>query len=126
LHLEELNRAPVIGKRNRLATHVVLAVASRRGILFVLIAYDVSTVDKAGEKRLRRVARACEDFGQRVQKSVFECRVEPLDWVTLRHRLLTEIDPKRDSLRFYFLDAGVRIEHYGAGEPTDFNRSLIF
>ena len=69
----------------------------------VLIAYDVCTVDAAGAKRLRRVAQACEDYGQRVQKSVFECSVGPTEWVQLRGRLLGEIDVAKDSLRFYFL-----------------------
>jgi len=87
--------------------------------MFILVAYDVSTTDKPGEKRLRRVARACEDFGQRVQKSIFECRLEPKDWVEFRTRLLAEIDEKEDSLRFYFLDAGVRVEHHGGGRPAD-------
>ena len=61
--------------------------------MFVLVTYDVSTVDKAGARRLRRVAQACEDYGQRVQKSVFECKVDQRTWVMLKSRLLEEIDP---------------------------------
>ena len=94
--------------------------------MLILITYDVSTVEKAGVRRLRRVAQACKDFGQRVQNSVFECRVEPKHWVQLRARLLTEIDEDEDSLRFYFLDAGIAIEHYGAKKPVDLEEPLVF
>ena len=59
--------------------------------MLILITYDVSTVEKAGRRRLRRVAQACEDYGTRVQKSVFECQVGKSEWVLLRDRLLTEI-----------------------------------
>lgn len=87
--------------------------------MMVLVAYDVETETKAGQRRLRRVARACEDFGQRVQFSVFECKVDPAQWVSLRSRLIQEIDPAKDSLRFYFLGANWRhrVEHVGA-KPT--------
>lgn len=91
----------------------------------VLIAYDVSTSDPGGNRRLRRVARACQDYGQRVQKSLFECTVGATDWLQLRQRLLGEMDPKCDSLRFYFLDADVQIEHHGAQEPLDLEGPLI-
>jgi CRISPR-associated protein Cas2 len=91
----------------------------------VLVAYDVSTVDPAGTKRLRRVAGACQDYGQRVQKSVFECSLGSVDWVKLRSRLLDEIDPAQDSLRFYFLTADVRVEHYGAHVPIDMEGPLV-
>ena len=91
----------------------------------LLIAYDVSTADPAGERRLRRVARACADYGQRVQKSVFECSVGDAGWVALRARLLAEIDPGRDSLRVYFLEADVRVEHHGANEPRDLDGPLV-
>ena len=94
--------------------------------MFVLIAYDVSTTDKAGARRLRRVAQACEDYGQRVQNSVFECRVEPKHWVILRDRLLREINIKEDALRFYFLDADVPVENYGCKEPINLESPLIF
>lgn len=62
--------------------------------MLVLVTYDVSTVEKAGVRRLRRVARACEDYGTRVQKSVFECQVGKTEWVNLRHRLNSE--PRRN------------------------------
>ena len=69
----------------------------------LLITYDVSTETKAGQKRLRHVAKTCQAFGQRVQKSVFECRVTETQWVDLRHRLETTIDHECDSLRIYRL-----------------------
>src|ERR1039457_6264727 len=58
--------------------------------MFVVVAYDVSTETRAGRRRLRRVAQACKDYGQRVQKSVFECILREADWVKLRHRLMQE------------------------------------
>jgi CRISPR-associated protein Cas2 len=91
----------------------------------MLIAYDVSTVDSAGQRRLRRVAQACEDFGQRVQKSLFECSVGPAEWVQLRGRLLVEINQEQDSLRFYFLSADVRLEHHGVDKTIDLDGPLV-
>lgn len=95
--------------------------------MLILITYDVSTVDKPGQRRLRRVAQACEDFGVRVQKSVFECQVGQKEWVVLRQRLLNEIHKDQDSLRFYFLDetAKSRIEHHGVDKPIDLSEPLI-
>jgi CRISPR-associated protein Cas2 len=93
--------------------------------MYVLIVYDVSTVDRDGPKRLRHVARACEDFGQRVQKSVFECRLGDTEWAVLKPRLLAAIDPATDSIRAYFLDADVRVEHYGTNLPVDLNAALV-
>ena len=94
----------------------------------MLITYDVSTEDLAGRRRLRRVARACLDFGQRVQNSVFECEVDPAQWAGLRARLLAEIDPARDSLRFYRLGAEGRrrVEHAGAKVVLDLDGPLLF
>lgn len=94
----------------------------------MLITYDVSTEDVAGRRRLRRVARACLDFGQRVQNSVFECEVDPAQWAGLRARLLAEIDPARDSLRFYRLGAEGRrrVEHAGAKAVLDLDGPLLF
>jgi len=95
--------------------------------VLILITYDVSTVAKAGQRRLRRVAQACEDYGVRVQKSVFECQVGQTEWALLRDRLLREIKPEEDSLRFYYLDekAVQRIEHHGVGKPLDLSEPLI-
>lgn len=89
--------------------------------MMVLITYDVSTESEGGKKRLRRVAKHCENFGQRVQNSVFECLVDPAQWTDLRHKLEQEIDTQHDSLRYYFLGANWkrRIEHVGAKESYD-------
>ena len=95
--------------------------------MMVLVTYDVNTVSKRGARRLRRVAKACENFGQRVQNSVFECLVDPGQWTTLRQRLIDEIDAKEDSLRFYFLGKNwkPRIEHVGAKPGYDPEGPLI-
>lgn len=93
--------------------------------MLVLIAYDVSTIDNAGRRRLRRIAQACEDHGQRVQNSVFECRIGKAQWAALKHRLLSEFSNKEDSLRFYFLDADVPVEHHGCKKPIDLEEPLI-
>jgi CRISPR-associated protein Cas2 len=95
--------------------------------MLILVTYDVATVEKAGLRRLRRVARACEDYGTRVQKSVFECQVGQTEWVRLKDRLLSEIKADADSLRFYYLDETARqkIEHYGVEKPLDLTEPLI-
>jgi len=95
--------------------------------MLVVVSYDVSTKDPAGTRRLRRVSKACVDFGQRVQNSVFECHVDPEEWTRLKLRLLSEFDPENDSLRFYFLGANyqTRIEHHGAKEVTDVHGPLL-
>jgi CRISPR-associated protein Cas2 len=94
----------------------------------MLITYDVSTEDLSGRRRLRRVARACLDYGQRVQQSVFECNVDPAQWAILRARLKAEIDPKKDSLRFYRLgaDGRRRVEHVGAKPALELEAPLVF
>lgn len=95
--------------------------------MLILVTYDVSTAEKPGKRRLRRVARVCEDYGVRVQKSVFECQVGQKEWVQLRACLLKEIKAEEDSLRFYFLDetAKLKIEHHGAEKPVDLTEPLI-
>jgi len=77
--------------------------------MMVLVSYDVRTADSTGPRRLRRVARACKDFGQRVQYSVFEIDVDPAQWAALKNRLEKEIDQTKDSLRYYFLGANWRL-----------------
>lgn len=96
-------------------------------MMLVVVAYDVSTESDAGRKRLRRVARVCEDRGQRVQNSVFECLVDAAQWVSLRAELIAEISPAEDSLRFYFLGDRWkgRIEHVGARQAYDPQGPLI-
>lgn len=83
--------------------------------MFVLVAYDVSTLDPAGTRRLSRIAKICKNFGQRVQNSVFECHVDPAQWATLKAQLLKAYSEKEDSLRFYFLGNNWdrRVEHHG-------------
>jgi CRISPR-associated protein Cas2 len=90
--------------------------------MFLLITYDVSTVEeKSGARRLRRVAKACTSYGVRVQKSVFEMQLGQKEWAELRARLLGEIDPTLDSLRVYFIDQSSkdRIEHHGVTRPVN-------
>lgn len=93
----------------------------------VLVAYDVNTETKDGQRRLRRVARVCTGFGQRVQKSLFECRVTQAQLEELEARLSKIIDAKRDSLRLYILPGGrdrvVRV--YGVDRYIDFEDPLI-
>jgi CRISPR-associated endonuclease Cas2 len=95
--------------------------------MFVLIAYDVSTIDDNGRRRLRRVARMCEDWGQRVQNSVFECKLDPAQFEELRKRLVDTIDPEADSLRFYHLPSKWRhrVEHVGAKPSKDLDGPLL-
>ncbi len=95
--------------------------------MLVVVCYDVSTTDAEGPRRLRRVAKTCKDYGQRVQFSIFECEVDPAKWAFLRQRLIDEIDPKVDSLKFYFLGSNWkrRIEQIGAKKSYDPNDPLI-
>jgi len=95
--------------------------------MMVLVSYDVATSEIGGARRLRRVARACQDYGQRVQYSVFEVEVDPAQWTQLKSRLLGEIDQEQDSLRFYFLGSNWqrRVEHVGAKAALDFNGPLV-
>lgn len=95
--------------------------------MFVLVTYDVKTSDPGGARRLRRVAKACRDYGQRVQYSVFECIVDPAQWTMLRERLIGEIEDEVDSLRFYFLGSNWkhRVEHVGAKASIDQEGPLI-
>ena len=94
--------------------------------MLVLVSYDVS-MENHGQKRLRRVAKACKNYGQRVQYSVFECNLDPAKWTVLRQTLLDEINPETDSLRFYFLGSNWRrrIEHVGAKPAIDLEGPLI-
>lgn len=93
----------------------------------ILVTYDVSTATAPGKKRLRRVARLCQNYGQRVQNSVFECWVDLAQWVAFRAKLLAEINVEEDSLRFYFLGEKWhgRLEHAGAKPTYDPEGPLI-
>ena len=89
--------------------------------MLVLVTYDVSTETRGGRSRLRRVAKLCQNYGQRVQKSVFECLVEPAQWAILKAALSNTIHSDEDSLRFYYLGANWknRVEHVGAKPGYD-------
>lgn len=96
--------------------------------MMILVSYDVSTVSSGGERRLRRIAKACRDYGQRVQFSVFEVEVDHARWTLLKQSLCDLIDPETDSLRFYFLgnEWQRKIEHIGAKPNLDLNGPLVF
>ena len=96
--------------------------------MFVLITYDVNTQDAEGRRRLRNIAKICQNWGQRVQFSVFECLVDPAEWTGLRGRLIKTMDAEKDSLRFYFLGANWkrRVEHVGAKPTLDQEGPLVF
>lgn len=96
--------------------------------MMVLVSYDVSTQDKTGARRLRQIAKACRDFGQRVQYSVFEIEVDAAQWTALQHRLVQIIDPEKDSLRFYYLGQQwqSKVEHIGAKPVLDLHAPLVF
>ena len=95
--------------------------------MFVLVSYDVATTTSQGRRRLRRVAKACLNYGQRVQHSVFECIVDPDQWTRLRLTLLDEYNPGEDSLRFYFLGSNWRhrVEHHGTKPSLDLEGPLV-
>jgi len=95
--------------------------------MMVLVTYDVNTETPAGRRRLRKIAKACEDMGQRVQKSVFECAVDPGQWAALEGKLRNLIEQGTDSLRFYFLGSNWhgRVEHVGAKPGYDPEGTLI-
>lgn len=96
--------------------------------LLVLITYDVSTVTSAGRKRLRKVSKVCQNYGQRVQNSVFECVVDATQFTALKIELTTIIDKDQDSLRFYRLGNNykTKVEHIGVKESIDLESPLIF
>lgn len=95
--------------------------------MLVLVSYDVAITTSGGKRRLRQVAKACLNFGQRVQFSVFECVVEPAQWVALKSQLERTIDPETDSLRYYYLGSNWKrkVEHVGAKPSTDLDGPLI-
>jgi len=93
----------------------------------VLVTYDVKVSEEDGARRLRQVAKACRDYGQRVQYSVFEIEVDPAQWTMLKAMLEGIIDPDHDSLRYYYLGKNWRrrIEHVGAKQAKDLGGTLI-
>lgn len=95
--------------------------------MMVLVTYDVKVMHGDGARRLRRIAKACRNYGQRVQYSVFEIEVEPAQWTRLKAELEDIIDTSHDSLRYYHLGANWRrrVEHVGAKPAVDFGGPLI-
>ena len=95
--------------------------------MMVLITYDVNTETDAGKKRLRKVAKQCQNYGQRVQYSVFECLLDAAMFKQLKHRLTELVDTDKDSLRFYHLGDNWKphVEHIGAKASLDLEGLLI-
>ena len=95
--------------------------------MLVLVSYDVAVSTDGGQRRLRRVAKKCQNYGQRVQFSVFECVIDPSQWTKLKNDLERIIDKNTDSLRFYYLGANYRrrVEHIGAKPSIDVDSPLI-
>ena len=95
--------------------------------MMVLISYDVSTTDPAGKTRLRKVAKECQNHGQRVQNSVFEANLDYSSFLKLKDRLIRLIDSEKDSLRFYYLgnDWKKKVEHIGAKQTYDSEGVII-
>ena len=95
--------------------------------MYVLITYDVDTISETGQKRLRQVAKACQDYGQRVQNSVFECEVTEAQFTLLKSRIESIIDEKPDSIRFYFLRRNDQRRKSALGKVTsyDVNEAII-
>lgn len=96
-------------------------------MVWILVAYDITTDDKAGRKRLRRVSKVCERYGRRVQKSLFECQADGLTLETFRIQLVKEINEKEDSLRIYLFGSDIdsKLETYGVNETFHFDDPLI-
>ena len=97
--------------------------------MLVLVTYDVSVTSREGERRLRQMAKVCLDYGVRVQNSVFECEVDPAQWVQLKVNLLRIYEPSEDSLRFYMLGKRGfdKVEHFGTkAAKNPIHSALIF
>jgi len=94
--------------------------------MLVLVTYDVNTENPSGRKRLRQVAKACQDYGQRVQNSVFECVVDSSQLLKMKDRLIKLIDPEKDSLRFYAMGNNKgQVDHYGTKPSFSVTEPLI-
>lgn len=96
--------------------------------MLILVTYDVSTISKGGAKRLRKVSKLCQNYGQRVQNSVFECVVDTTQYTVLKQGLIDTIDAEHDSLRFYRLGDNYKnkVEHIGVKESIDIEGTLMF
>lgn len=95
--------------------------------MMVLVTYDVSTVTNKGKKRLNKIAKICVDYGLRVQNSVFECTVDPTQWMVLKDKLLKTYDKNEDSLRFYNLGGkwDRKVEHHGIKEVPNIEKDAL-
>lgn len=95
--------------------------------MLIVVSYDVATSSDGGTRRLRRVAKQCLNYGQRVQNSVFECVVDPREFEVLKNRILDIIDINQDSIRFYFLGSNwkSKVEHYGTKKIVDIEATII-
>ncbi|KAB3529675.1 CRISPR-associated endonuclease Cas2 [Alkaliphilus pronyensis] len=95
--------------------------------MMVVVSYDVATSSLGGARRLRKVAKQCVNYGQRVQNSVFECVVDPKQFEQLKHSLLSIVDLEKDSIRFYFLGSSWknRVEHHGIKQIVDVENPII-
>ncbi len=95
--------------------------------MMVVVSYDVSTKSKSGQKRLRKVAETCLNYGIRAQYSVFECIVDPAQWEMLKHRLLSIYNPEEDNLRFYYLGSNWknRLENFGISKNINADDPFI-
>jgi len=95
--------------------------------MYILVAYDVATGSPAGARRLRRVAKICLDYGQRVQNSVFECKLDPARYVQFKERVLAEINESKDSIRIYHLGNNwqKRVEHFGKNDDYNVEGTLL-
>lgn len=95
--------------------------------MMILVSYDVAVTTPGGARRLRRVAKECQNYGQRVQYSIFECVVNPAQWTIFKNKLESIIDNKTDSLRYYYLGANYKkkVEHFGAKPSIDMDDPVI-
>ena len=95
--------------------------------MIIIVSYDVKTISVGGTRRLRRIARICQNYGQRVQFSVFEINLDHTKWISVKQRLLDEININEDSLRFYYIKNNTKnnIEHFGQKSSMDFDDTLI-
>lgn len=95
--------------------------------MMVLVSYDVAVTTQGGQRRLRKIAKQCRNYGQRVQYSVFECVIDPAQWVILKNSLESIMDKQTDSLRYYYLGANYkrRVEHVGAKPSIDLDEPII-
>jgi CRISPR-associated protein Cas2 len=95
--------------------------------MLIIVCYDVNTETREGRRRLRRVAKLCEGIGQRVQKSVFECRIDRAQFEAMERSLVAEIKQDEDNLRFYRLaeTRGCEVKEYGVFRAVDFDAPMV-